>query len=208
MSEFEDLLRGDLAAAADLGFPRVELSQGQMAGLSAHYDLLIRWNSRMNLTAIRTIGEAVRLHYCESLIFGASMKVAVGTKIADVGSGAGFPGVAMAILRPDCEFALIESHLRKGVFLQEAARGMANVRVMTMRVESVEGTWDCLVSRAVRMTNVLNQIPRLAGSVGLLVGQQDVHLLPADRRMEWNDPIRLPWGDHRYALFGTARRST
>lgn len=208
MREFEERLRGELAAAAESGFPRVELSEEQVDLLTAHHELLIRWNSRMNLTAIRTVEEAVRLHYCECLMFGALMNPAEGARIADAGSGAGFPGFVLAVLRPGCEFVLIDSHQRKGVFLREAARGISNIQVTMTRIESVKGTWDWLVSRAVRVRDVLKQVPRLAERVGLLVGEGDARLLSAHSGMEWKEPIRLPWGDRRYALFGTARRST
>ncbi len=208
MSEFEDLLRDELAAAAERGFARVELSSEQRASLLAHYELLMRWNSRMNLTAIRTVGEAVRLHYGECLIFGAWMKAVTGDRVVDVGSGAGFPGMVLSVLRPDCEFTVMDSHQRKGVFLREAARGRTNVRVMVSRGDSAEGTWDWLVSRAVRMDEVLELVPRLASRVGLLVGEEDSKVLLAERKIEWDEPLRLPWGERRYALFGVARRST
>ena len=208
MSEFEDLLRAELAAAGERGFPLVELSGDQVSALSAHYERLARWNARMNLTAIRTMREAVRLHYCECLVFAAWMNAAAGAGILDVGSGAGFPGFVMAVLRRDWNLTLLESHARKSVFLQEAVRGLANARVMGKRVESVEGTWDWLVSRAVRVGDVMDQVPRLAVRVGLLIGEEDSRLLLAERRLEWGVPLRLPWGDHRFALFGEVQCST
>ena len=208
MNEFEDLLRSELAAAAERGFPRVELSHEQSARLRAHYELLTLWNQRMNLTAIRTLDDAVRLHYGECLIFGAWMKMEAGARICDIGSGAGFPGFVLSVLRGDCEFTLIDSHQRKVVFLREAARGSANVDVVGGRVESIKGTWDTLTSRAVRMSEVIEQVPRLARKVGLLVGLEDCRKLEEDSRFKWDAPMRLPWGDQRFALFGEARRST
>ncbi len=208
MSEFEDLLRAELTEAGERGFPVVELSGTQVSALSEHYERMERWNARMNLTAIRTMREAVRLHYCECLVFGSWMNAKSNARVLDVGSGAGFPGFVMAVLRPDWSLTLLESHARKSVFLQEAVRGLANARVVGRRAESVEGTWDWVVSRAVRVGDVVGQVPRLARKVGLLIGEEDSRFLLADGRLEWGKPLRLPWGDHRFALFGEIQRST
>src|SRR5262245_40368629 len=100
-----------------------ELSSGQVDQLYQHYELLQRWNQRINLTAITDLTEAVDRHYAESL-FLASKLPSVPLRIADIGSGAGFPGFPVAVLRPDCRVTLIESHQRKAVFLMEAARSV------------------------------------------------------------------------------------
>jgi 16S rRNA (guanine527-N7)-methyltransferase len=99
---FADLLRQRLAGI-------VELSPGQVEALEAHYRLLLRWNRTLNLTSIRKIEEAVERHYCESLFLGTHLPQDL-LRIADIGSGAGFPGFPVAVLRPDCSVTLIESH--------------------------------------------------------------------------------------------------
>jgi hypothetical protein len=75
----------------------VDLSQGQVAALEAHYDLLLRWNKTLNLTTITSLEEAVERHYCESLFLGAQLP-AGNLRVVDVGSGAGFPGFPVGIL--------------------------------------------------------------------------------------------------------------
>src|ERR1700686_1014922 len=97
---------------------------------------MFRWNKTINLTRIEGIEEAVDRHYAESLFLGANLP-AGPLKIADVGSGAGFPGIPVAILRPEVAVSLIESHQRKGVFLKEATRRLQNVTVISKRAEHV-----------------------------------------------------------------------
>ena len=77
----------------------VRLPSEQIDLLEAHYNLLTQWNARLNLTRIESVEDAVRLHYCESLFVGTRLP-AGPLRIVDVGSGAGFPGIPIAILRP------------------------------------------------------------------------------------------------------------
>ena len=166
-----------------------------MGALERHYELLVRWNRVLNLTAIRNVEEAVIRHYCECLFFASLMPQS--GRILDFGSGAGFPGIPISVLRPECHLTLAESHQRKAVFLREATRGMANVEVVAQRVEDLTGSWDLLVSRAVDPAEVLRQLPRLAPEAAMLVGGG---VARGAKRA-----VRLPWGDDRWALF---RRST
>src|ERR1039457_4221428 len=138
---FADVLRQRLAGV-------VELSPGQMEALGAHYQLLLRWNRTLNLTSIKKMEEAVERHYCESLFLGTHLPQGP-LRIADIGSGAGFPGFPVAVLRPDCSVTLIESHHRKAVFLREASRKLPNVRVLARRAEGVDEQFDWTISRAV-----------------------------------------------------------
>jgi len=170
---------------------RVTLSDDQIATLERHYQLLVKWNKVLNLTSIRNTEEAVIRHYCECVFF-ASLLPATG-RVLDVGSGAGFPGVPIAILRPEMHVTLLESHQRKAVFLKEATRDLANVDVVAKRAEDIPGTWDLVASRAVDPQEVLREAPRLAPRIGMLVGGAD-SLLFAER-------TKLPWGDDRWAAF-------
>jgi 16S rRNA (guanine527-N7)-methyltransferase len=179
---------------------RVALSDGQLSALERHYDMLVRWNRVLNLTSIRNVEEAVVRHYCECLYL-ASLLPGAG-RVLDLGSGAGFPGIPIAVLHPGCTVSLLESHQRKAVFLREASRESRNVEVLAQRAEDVSGGWDILVSRAVRPTEVLAQVPRLAPRVGMLVGDDFLREGGQFRRMEWEEPTKLPWGDGRWAVFG------
>jgi 16S rRNA (guanine527-N7)-methyltransferase len=183
----------------------VELTAVQIAQLEGHYTLMMRWNQRMNLTSIRTLEEAVTRHYCESLFVGAKLgglSLPVGTSLVDVGSGAGFPGIPIAILRPDFKVSLVESHQRKAVFLREATRHLPSVRVLGVRVETITESFDLLLSRAVEVNDLLPLVPRIARRVALMLGQSDVDELVNLSDWTWQPAVKLPWGDRRYLLMG------
>jgi len=197
---FADLLKRELRGCVDL-------SDSQIGQLYEHYELLQRWNRKINLTSIPSGPKAVIRHYCESLFFVANLPVTGNTNIADLGSGAGFPGVPMAILRPEWSVALIESHQRKAVFLREASRGLSNVRVLPSRAEDVAETFDWLVSRAVDPSGVVKNVPRLAPNVGLMLGEEDWLAVKTISSIAWAEPIRLPWGDRRLCVFSVPRET-
>jgi 16S rRNA (guanine527-N7)-methyltransferase len=183
--------------------PYVALNEGQLGSLYEHYQLLLRWNSKINLTSIRKPADIVVRHYCESLFFAANIPDAPGsTSFADIGSGAGFPGVPMAILRPDWRITLVESHQRKAVFLRESSRGLTNVVVAAKRAEELDLKFDWLVSRAVTPNDVLNLAPKMGERVGLLVGAGDFEVLRENRGFVWSPPVSVPWGEKRLCLFG------
>lgn len=144
-----------------------QLSDEQIAQLQQHYNIMRLWNERINLTRIEGEAEAVERHYAESLFLG-SVLPAGHLSIADVGSGPGFPGIPMAILRPDCTVTLIESHQRKAVFLKEATRGLKHVSVLVKRGEMVSQSFDWVVSRAVNWDELKKFAFRLAPQVAVL----------------------------------------
>jgi 16S rRNA (guanine527-N7)-methyltransferase len=188
---FAEVLRSKLAGIC-------QLSESQIEGLTSHYELLTRWNKVLSLTSVRTLEEAVERHYCES-IFAACHLPKGPVSVADVGSGAGFPGIPIAIVRHDCSVALIESHQRKAAFLKEVSRGLGNVRVLAKRAEDVLETFDWVVSRAVRYSDIAGVLMRLGRSTELLTGEVQASELPG---FEWRQTIRLPWGERRYLWIG------
>jgi len=175
----------------------VALSQGQIAALKAHYELLVRWNKTVNLTTITSLEEAVERHYCESLFLGAHLP-AGNLRVVDVGSGAGFPGFPVAILRPDCAVALVESHQRKAVFLREASRKVGNLRVIARRAEEVGEEFDHLISRAVSYEDLRGSLMKLASAADLLTGAEE----PQGLGMDWEEPVAVPWGNARFLRVG------
>lgn len=194
---FADLLQRELAAW-------VALSPEQVSRLYEHYGLLERWNRRMNLTSVEPGRELVVRHYCESLFFAAQLENH-GSSVVDVGSGAGFPGVPIAILKPDSRVSLVESNQRKAVFLREATRHMANVSVVAQRAETVSHSFDWLVSRAVNPKDVVGLVPRLASRIGLMLGESDFLEIRNAKHIAWSEPIQLPWGDRRICVLGVSR---
>jgi len=188
---FADLLRERLAGM-------VELSSGQVEALEAHYQLLLRWNRTLNLTSIKRMEEAVERHYCESLFLGTHLPPG-HLRIADIGSGAGFPGFPVAVLRPDCSVTLMESHQRKAVFLREASRNLPNVRVLARRAEDIEEPFDWAISRAVSYADLAPFLKNLAPSVDLLTGGEEA---PEGIGFVWQSPIPVPWGRQRFLRIG------
>jgi 16S rRNA (guanine(527)-N(7))-methyltransferase RsmG len=191
---FRDLLRQKLAGVA-------ELTLEQSLALEAHYNLLLRWNRVLNLTSIETLEEAVERHYCESVFLAVHLP-AGPLRIADIGSGAGFPGFPVAVARSDCNIVLIESHRRKAVFLQEVARELTNVRVLPSRAQDVAERFDRAVCRAVSYRDLTPMLKDIADFADLLTGEEAP---PKELGFVWADPIRLPWGTHRFLRSGVAR---
>jgi 16S rRNA (guanine527-N7)-methyltransferase len=144
----------------------LDLDEAQLAKLVAHLDLLDDWNSRMNLTAIRDRPSQLTKHLLDSLTVLPYLQ---GERIADVGSGAGFPGIPLAIVEPHRHFSLIESTGKKCRFL-EHVRDMLelkNVEVVQARAESYkpEVRFDTVLARAV---GPVADLVKVAGS--LVVG--------------------------------------
>jgi len=191
---FADLLRERIR-------PILELSTAQLDQLEQHYNLLIKWNRVLNLTRINQIEEVVERHYCESIFLGVNLPSGK-LNIADLGSGAGFPGIPIAIVRPECAVSLIESHQRKSVFLREATRALRNIRVWCERFEDVSEGFDWVVCRAVRFSEVEKPATSIAPRIAILGTEK-----PSASCFTWNSPILLPWGQRRSLWIG-ARRST
>lgn len=161
----------------------------QLEQMEAHFQLLLRWNEKLNLTRITDLPEAVTRHYAESAFLTAHLSGEAGLRIADIGSGGGFPGVPLAILRPDVRVDLVESRSRKAAFLREATAKLANCRVLAQRAKDLVGPYDWVVSRAVAPADVL--VLRISPCVALLVGPEAAENL-AERR------IQLPWAGSGY----------
>ena len=199
---FAELLQKELR-------PWMTLADGQIRRLWAHYEILLRWNAKMNLTSIPAGEEMVLRHYCESLFFAAHFPGdSAAITIADLGSGAGFPGAPMAIWKPNWRITLIESNQRKAVFLRESTRGLPNISVLARRAESSASTFNWLVARGVDPKEVLKNIPRLAPRIGLMLGEDDFSGIQSNSGIAWSEPVRLPWGDRRVCVYGEVSRGT
>ena len=181
-----------------------ELSQVQVDQLFQHYELLLRWNQKMNLTTVEPGPETVIRHYCESLFFASHLPAGRDTiSVLDLGSGAGFPGIPIAVLKPSWHVTLVESNQRKAVFLRESSRHLGNVLVLAKRIEEVSEKGDWVVARAVDPLEVLAAVPRLASNIGLMLGSEDFSSIQNDSRIAWGEPVRLPWGDRKICVYGS-----
>ncbi|HWB96616.1 MAG TPA: 16S rRNA (guanine(527)-N(7))-methyltransferase RsmG [Bryobacteraceae bacterium] len=179
---------------ADLLRRCAALTDEQAAALERHYELLCRWNRVLNLTRVEQEEEAVERHYGEALFLAGFIPEAAGLRIVDIGSGAGFPGFPVAVVRPQCEVTLIESHQRKAVFLREASRGLTNVRILAVRAEAVSETFDWVISRAVSYADLTRPVKAFGGRVALLTGAEEP---PATWGLTW-DVYPVPGGRQRF----------
>ncbi len=170
---------------------------GLVAGLSVYLDLLIKWNAKTNLTAIREPGEIVGRHFGESL-FAASL-VPQGTRtLLDFGSGAGFPGLPIALLRPELEVTLAESQNKKASFLREAVRTLGvgdRVGLWPGRVEELPASrmFDVVALRAVDKMEAALELAAERAIMGLLVIATEV---PAVKGFSRSVSARWPAAAH------------
>ncbi|MGH8090412.1 MAG: 16S rRNA (guanine(527)-N(7))-methyltransferase RsmG [Rudaea sp.] len=141
--------RASLYARLQAGLAELGLAPGAdvCERLLDYLELLARWNAAYNLTAVREPGEMVTRHLLDSL---AVAKLVRGDSLADLGTGAGLPGIPLAIFAPARQHTLIDSNGKKVRFLREAVRalGLANVQVQQSRVEDARGQFDCVTARA------------------------------------------------------------
>jgi 16S rRNA (guanine527-N7)-methyltransferase len=164
------------AAIARFNLPA--LSETQINNLVQHYGMLRVWNERTNLTRIIEPEDAARLHYADSLFGGQFIEAA--SRLIDLGSGAGFPAIPLAVMRPEVQVTALEANHKKALFLREAkdALGLANFSVAAARLEAFDLTsFDLLTSRALdRAEAVLPAvIERLCASQRfMLYGAQDL----------------------------------
>jgi 16S rRNA (guanine527-N7)-methyltransferase len=163
----------------------LELSQSswqlghRLVQLYEHYELLIRWNQRMNLTTVKPGPEMVIRHYCESLFFAAPSSPGNEIFRSRIGLWAGFPGIPMAILKPEWHVTLVESSQRKAVFLRESSRHLRNVSVRAERIENTSEHGDWVVARAVDPEEVLSS-PSFGAKCWLMLGEDDFSSIRAN----------------------------
>jgi 16S rRNA (guanine527-N7)-methyltransferase len=191
------------------------LSAKQLDDISTYIDILRQWNARINLTAIRDPEEIVTRHFGESLFaarcfFGCLPVKSDTVRLADLGSGAGFPGLPIKLLLPKIALTLIEANHKKSAFLREVARALRlnDVRIENARAETLPpSTFDFVTLRAIeRFADVLPIAASLlssGGRLGLLTSSNRVNTahesLPA---FTWNSPIPIPASQSRAVLVG------
>ena len=196
-----------------LGEFQIPVDFTQIVLIQQYIGTLLRWNEKLNLTAIRDPLEILYRHFCESMFAAGAIPVDKG-RLADIGSGPGFPGIPLKIARPELELCLVESNIKKGTFLAEVVRELQliNTRVLISRYEELGeeiSPLDYVCSRAV---GEFGPFLEWAGSekvqarqVILWIGGRDLEEVQKSKDWEWREPILIPKSLQRYLLVGKKR---
>ena len=208
----------DTARIAELLRPYVTEApaSARLGQLQRYLDLLLRWNARINLTSVRDPEQIVTRHFGESL-FAAQVLLdnspMDGKTLADVGSGAGFPGIPIKLFVPQLALTLIESQNKKATFLREAVRtlGLDNAEVFCGRAEQWGKTADLITLRAVeQFERALPDAAKLVaagGTLCLLIGAGQIPTVQETLRADWtwHNPNVVPQSTDRVVLMGSRR---
>lgn len=175
--------------------------------------LLLRWNARTNLTAIRDEDGILSRHFVESVACARVLPQGIAT-LLDFGSGAGFPGVPIALCRKEIAVTLAESQGKKAAFLREAVRILGiSAKVHSGRAELLPGVFDCVALRAVdRMEQAVQTASRLVtrnGWLALMTSEADRNTLQAavGTGFEWLEPVLLRGSERGLLLLAQSRIS-
>jgi 16S rRNA (guanine527-N7)-methyltransferase len=179
--------------------------------IRTYIDLLLRWNRQISLTTVTDPLEILRFHFGESLFAVASVPIRHG-RLADVGSGAGFPSVPIRMACGDIHLTLIESNNKKRAFLAEVLRelSLADVEIYPGRVESMKdqrSEFDFVTARAVAVEEQLLTWSaahlKPGGSVALWLGRDVSSRISQLSLFKWQLPVKLPQSDRRVLLAGS-----
>jgi 16S rRNA (guanine527-N7)-methyltransferase len=193
-----------------LGEFQIPVVSQQVFLIQQYIKILLRWNEKLNLTAIRNPLEILYRHFCESMFAAGAIPVDKG-RLADIGSGPGFPGIPLKIVRPELDLCLVESNIKKGTFLAEVVRELqlSNTRVLISRYEELGeelAPLDFVCSRAVGEFGPFlewaasNRVE--AGQVILWIGGRDLEEARKSKQWEWKQPVLIPKSLQRFLLVG------
>lgn len=200
----------ELAEIARLLRPFAKVGHEELKAISIYVDILLKWNRKVNLTAVRDPEEIVTRHFGESL-FAAFHLVRADWRgeVIDVGSGAGFPGLPLAICSPGASLTLIESQGKKAAFLNEVtyALGLKNVRVFNGLAEDFPNQADLVTLRAVeqfeKVLQVVIKLVNHGGRLGLMIGKSQLETAKQSfSAVSWESPLLVPGGHSRSLLVG------
>ena len=199
------------AVAKEFGRAGFRLNDDQVGAFAEYAALLDKWNARMNLTSVRDPDETINAHFVDSCLALRHVEIASGARIADIGSGAGFPGVPIAIVRPDAQVTLIEADGRKASFLHTArsALRLGNLSIAAKRVEpeSVPDAWVGLFDGVVsRYTASVEWVSNCARAMTRPGGWCVIHKYDDDDEREalarvgaWPDVVDVRWESDEHA---------
>ena len=185
----------------------------QVLQIQQYIRILLVWNEKMNLTAIRDPLEILYRHFCESMFAAEAIPLKNG-RLADIGSGGGFPGLPLKIMRPGLQVFLVESNIKKATFLAEVIRELelTSAQVLARRYEELGeevAPLDYVCSRALGEYPVFLDWARsqqiAAKQVILWIGSRDLEEIQKIRTWDWSEPIEVPHSLRRLLLVGTKK---
>lgn len=193
------------------------LTTQQLHQVLRHLDLLLRWNSKINLTAVRDAEQIITRHFGESFFAARHLlahRSSAGSAI-DIGTGAGFPGLPMKIWAPSLKLTLIESNNKKVAFLRETVRtvGLLGITVLADRAESLNIKSDLVTLRAVEQFEsilpIASELVSSSGRLALLIGEgQMTKAKSILSTFTWNEPLRVPLSQNRVLAVAHAQPSS
>ena len=178
-----------------------------------YIQLLLLWNRRVSLTTVVEPKEIIRFHFGESL-FAVEKAAIENGRLADVGSGAGFPGLPIAMTVPGLGVTLIEANQKKAAFLSEVIRrlDLRNTMVLRARLSEVTeelGAFDFITARAVGPHSELIRwsfrFLKPSGRLILWLGEDDATLIRREDGWDWQTMVRIPGSQRRVLLVGSRR---
>src|ERR1700719_2824398 len=190
---------------------QIEVNSDQVGQIQEYIRLLLVWNEKVNLTAIRDPLEILHRHFCESM-FAANVVELGKCRLADIGTGAGFPGLALKILLPEAQIVLVESNFKKATFLAEVVRALriTGANVLVSRYEELGdeiAPVDFLLARALGEFEVFLKWAAServdAKRVVLWLGASDVEGVRKSSRWAWDPAVTVPQSLRRVLLVGT-----
>jgi 16S rRNA (guanine527-N7)-methyltransferase len=189
---------------------RVQPSNEQVLKIREYIRLLLKWNQSVSLTSIVDSTEILARHFGESM-YACSLMPMENRRLADVGSGAGFPGLAMKIICPSLRVILIEANKKKCAFLSEIVRvlDLTDMEVLPMRFEEMRvasGFAEIVTARALGGFPELLRWARTAlaprGHAILWVGGEDATKVSSTAGWIWQPAVRIPESQRRFILIG------
>ena len=194
------------ALLADAGL--APLDEAASRGFGEYLSLFLRWNARLNLSAVRDEEGILSRHFVESIACAQALPAGIAT-LVDFGSGAGLPGIPIALCRPGIFVTLAESQGKKAAFLQEAVRVLGlTAAVHVGRAELLTEPFDCVTLRAVdRMAEAVKTASRLVAPDGWLAlmttrGELAALQAAAGREFSWLKELLLPGSEDRILALG------
>ncbi len=190
----------------------VSPGDGELDNIMVYLELLLRWNERINLTAVRRPEDCIRRHFGESMFLSRWMELK--GRLLDVGSGAGFPGLALKLVADDLAVLLLEPVAKKRSFLKEVVRccSLKGVEVRRERLDQFgrsagSARFDMVTVRAVGGLPDLIPIARRClapgGKLCLWIGRgQCSALVHESVPLVWSEPIPIPLSESRVLLIG------